>query len=47
MYEDRKENKMCKGITETVTKNTMSYEDYKNTLFTGKRTDENNEHNSK
>jgi len=36
MYEDGKENKKCKGITKTVTKNTISHEDYRNTLFTGK-----------
>jgi len=47
MYEDGKENKKCKGITKTVTKNTISHEDYRNTLFTWKRTDENNEDNSK
>ena len=35
-YEDGEENKNCKGITKTVTKNTISHEDYKNTLFTGK-----------
>jgi len=29
MYEDGKENKKCKGITKTVTKNTVSHEDYK------------------
>ena len=36
MYEEGKENKKCKGITKTVTKNVTSHEDYKNTLFTGK-----------
>jgi len=36
MCENGKENKTCKSITKTVTKNTISHEDYKNTLFTGK-----------
>jgi len=44
-YEDGKENKKYKCITKTVTKNTISHEDYK-TLY-WKRTDENNEYNSK
>jgi len=37
MYEDGKEEKKCRGITKAVTRNTVSHEDYKNCLFTGKK----------
>ena len=46
MYEDGKKNKKCKAITKTVTKNTISHEDYKKRFVSGKRTDEDNEDSS-
>ena len=37
MYEDKKEEKKCKGIKKSVIKKTITHQDYKDCLISGKK----------